>query len=197
MAGAAGGGRRMPEGRLHRAVLLDGCPGRLARRGEADNLIAHRQIYQALKTTLHEVARRVRDLVALLPGGPSTVASPAQADLRRPDEAGRLATGTLAEASRAALARPDKKLAPASFPGSMLPSSILERAAELPSTVTVAFGHARPEIEQKAVTLLAGHRQQLDSGAREQIAAATDSIPPGLRSQLAAPLGPAEPGEPG
>jgi hypothetical protein len=98
------------EGRLDRAVLLSGCLGRLLRGGMADNLIAYRQIYQALQTTLDEVAGRVRDLVALLPDAPTTVASLAQADLRRLAEAGRLATGTLAETSRAALARPEKKL---------------------------------------------------------------------------------------
>lgn len=155
------------EGRLDRAAILDACLGRLLRGGTASQLRAYRQIYQALQITLDEAAGRVRDLVTLLAGAPSPMALAAQADLRRLDKARRLATDALAEASRAALLRPEKKLAATQL--SWLRTAIRQqpdRAAKLLPVLTVALGHARPEIQQKAVELLAKYRQHCPPAVR-------------------------------
>jgi Family of unknown function (DUF6493) len=178
------------EGRLDRGVLIDACLRRLLRGGTPTELRTYVQIYQALQVSVDEAGTRVRDLVPLLPDSPSTVAALAQSELRRIDEAGRLAAGALEEASRAALFRPEKKLAIGQL---SWVEAVIKRSAdlapELLCAVTVAFGHPAPEVQQRAVTLLARHARRLDAEARAQAAAAADGLPGDLRSRLAEVLG--------
>jgi hypothetical protein len=178
------------EGRLDRAAVLDGCLGRLLRGGTANAVRAYQQIYDALRVTLDELADRAQVLVRLLPDAPSTVAGLAHAELRRLDQAGRLPTGTLAETSRAVLFRSEKKLATTQL-GWI--EAVLKRdpgsADELLSTVTVAFGHAAPAIQQRAVALLTKHASRLSAGDREQITLAAVALPADLRTTLAVALG--------
>lgn len=178
------------EGRLDRGVIFDGCLRRLLRGGTPTQLRAYLQIYQGLRVSVDEAAARTHDLIALLPDSVSTVAALAQAELRRIDEAGRLPAGALAEASGAALFRPEKKLAAAQL--SWLEAVIKQnpdRAPGLLPEVTVAFGHPAPEVQQKAVALLARHAKHLDAQARAQAAEAADALPGDLRNRLAEVLG--------
>jgi Family of unknown function (DUF6493) len=178
------------EGRLDRAVIIDACLGRLLRGGTPTQLRTYLQIYHALQVSLDEATTRTRDLLPLLPDSVSTVAGLAQAELRRIDEAGRLATETLAQASQATLFRPEKKLAAAQL--SWLEAVIKrspDRAPELLPALTVAFGHPAPEVQQKAVALLSRHARHLSAQARAQAAEAADGLPDDLRRRLAGVLG--------
>jgi hypothetical protein len=178
------------EGRLDRGLIIDACLGRMLRGGTPGQLRTYLQIYQGLQVGVDEAATRTRDLLALLPDSLSTVAALAQAELHRIDEAGMLTTQTLAQASRSALSRPEKKLAAAQL--SWLGAAIgrdLGRAPALLSAVTVAFGHPASEIQQQAVALLAQHAQRLDAETRAQAAAAACSLPGDLHSRLTGVLG--------
>jgi hypothetical protein len=176
--------------RLDRGVILDACLRRLLRGGTPTQMRTYQQIYEGLGVSVDEAAARTGDLLSLLPDAPSTVAALAQAGLRRVEEAGRLPAEALAEACRAALFRPEKKVAAAQL--SWLEAAIKQdpgRAPALLAEVTVAFGHPAPEVQQKAVALLARHSKLLDPEARAQAAAAADGLPSDLRDRLAGILG--------
>jgi hypothetical protein len=178
------------EGRLDRGVLIGACLGRLLRGGTPAQLRAYTQVYEGLRVSVDEAAARAGDLLSLLPDAPPTVAALAQAELRRIDEAGRLAAGALAEACRAALFRPEQKLAAAQL--SWLRAAIKRDPGQAPgllSTVAVAFAHPAPEIQQKAVALLARHAKLLDAEARARASAAAGSLPGDLRGRIGGILG--------
>ena len=98
------------EGRVDRAVLLDGVLGRFLRGDQVAALRAFVVLHDELAPTEAELTTRVTRYVRLLPDAHSTVAALAHRALRRVDDTGRLELDTLLHGSGQLLARPEKML---------------------------------------------------------------------------------------
>jgi hypothetical protein len=188
------------DGRLPRTMLVDRCLGRLLRGGRPGELRGFLLLHQALDPDLDEVAARARDYARLLADGPSAVAVTAQRALRRLDDGGRLEPGLLAEASRAALFRPEKALVRAQL--SWLDAVARrrpDRAGELLGVVSVAFAQEAPELQSRALALLVRHARHADHQVRAGLLEAAAALPADLRQEAALALGgpvPANPSPP-
>jgi hypothetical protein len=184
-------------GRLDRAMLLDGCLGRLLGGGGPAELRGFLLLHQALDPDLEEVGARARDYARLLADGPSPVAQVAQRALRRVDDAGRLEPGLLVEATRAVLARPETTLVRGQL--SWLDAAARrhpDRAGDLLAAVSVAFAQDRSGLQARALALVARHLRHADQAARAELLAAAAVLPADLRQRAGAALGGRVPTEP-
>lgn len=157
-------------------------------------------LHEALDPDLDEVAARARDYARLLADGPSAVAVAAQRALRRLDDRGRLEPGLLAEASRAALFRPEKALVRTQLSWlDAVARRSPDRAGELLGAVSVAFAQESAALQSRALALLMRHARHADQETRAGLLEAAAALPADLRQQAAAALGgpvPADPSPP-
>lgn len=146
------------EGRLDRAMLLDGTLDRLVRGDRPNALRPFTALHDALAPTPAEQADRVLDYAQLLPVAPGPVATLGQRALRAADEIGRLELETLLDASTGVLLRKEKTLVKAQL-------SWLDKVArreparlgDIMTTVAVAFGHTALDLQERALTIVGKH----------------------------------------
>jgi hypothetical protein len=142
---------RLFEGRLDRAMLLDGCVGRLRRGDRPAALRAFVALLDGLAPTVEEAAARALDLVRLLPDAPSTVVAQAQKLLRQVDDAGRLEVDTLLEVSEQVLTHTEKGLVKTQLRWlGAVAKRVPERAGEIAGVVSVACDHPAADIQELA-----------------------------------------------
>ena len=175
------------EGLVERAVLLDGCLARLQRGGTLNDCAGLKQIHDLLAPDLDEVSARAADYAALMPDSPSPVATMAQEQLRRLDEARRLDLDVLLDVSRAVFVRSEKKLGRAQL--SWL-DKVVRRAPEALSAVATAFGHDARDVQERAVKLVLKHG--VDPAVRDELADAATALPADLRERASGVLGEVE-----
>jgi Family of unknown function (DUF6493) len=186
--------RLAAEGHLERAMLLDRCLGRLLRGGRPTELRGFLLLHQALDPGVDEVAARVRDYARLLPDAPAPVATLAQRELRRLDDAGRLDPDVLLEASRAVLFREEKQLVRAQL--AWLDALARRRgdlAGQVVGATAVAFGQQAADLQQRALSLALRHARRADDAARAELLRAASALPVDLRRRAAEALGGAAP----
>ncbi|MEW9527673.1 DUF6493 family protein [Microbispora sp. NPDC049125] len=174
------------DGRIDRAMLLDGCVSRFLRGGTPLELRFFVRLHRALAPAEREIAPRVRDYLRLLPAAPGTVAELALGHLR---EIPALSPGEFGEAMEALMYRPEKKLVRAGL--SWLAQSIRlgpEYAGAAAGALATAFGHEASDIQEQAVRLAVRHAAHLDPAAIRDAAAA---LPADLRARLGVPEDPA------
>ncbi|NUU22270.1 MAG: hypothetical protein HOV68_12275, partial [Streptomycetaceae bacterium] len=151
-------------------------------------------VYEVLEVTDDELASRSTTLLRLLPDAPSTVASAAQAALRRLDEAGRLDAEQVAEACTAAFFRPEKKLVRAQF--TWLDKAVKrhpDRVGDLLATVPTVFTQSAADLHDRALKSLDKHLPKLPdaqaTAVRGELRAVVDALTGPARAQVAALLG--------
>ncbi|WP_225844112.1 DUF6493 family protein [Streptomyces albus] len=174
LAGLAG------EGRLSREMLIDGCLSRLLAGGRPGVLKGFLALLTALDLTEDERAAHTLTWVRMLPDAHPLVAARAQKILAGLDDAGRLETEHLVEASEAALFRPEKKLVRAQL--SMLDKAMKRqrsRTDELLRVAAEAFGHEEHSLQERALALVVRHRKHASGTALAGLAASAGrSAPP-------------------
>ncbi|WP_428962337.1 DUF6493 family protein [Micromonospora fluostatini] len=144
------------EGVVDRAMLIDGCLGRLLRGDKTAALRSFVILLDQLQPTTAEVTARTTDYLRLLTDAPAPVATMAQKALRElPD----LALESILDASREVLFRPDKTLVKAQLTwlDRLARKPYRERAAEIAEVIAVATEHPAVELRDRASALAARH----------------------------------------
>ncbi|MFK3984043.1 DUF6493 family protein [Micromonospora sp. NPDC050397] len=178
------------EGRVDRAVLLDGVLGRFLRGDRLAALRAYAVLHDELAPTEAELTERVGRYVRLLPDAHSTIAGLAQAALRRLDEAGGLELDTLLHGSSQLLARPEKMLVKAQLGWlDRVAKRERDRAGEVLESVAVAFGHDALDVQERALTIVLRHARRLDPPTRGRLAELATGLAGDLPARAAAALG--------
>ncbi|CAL9330576.1 DUF7824 domain-containing protein [Streptomyces sp. enrichment culture] len=178
------------EGRLSRDMLIDGCLSRLLAGGRPGVLRGFLALLTALDLTEDERAAHTLAWVRMLPDAHPLVAARAQVILAGLDDAGRLETEHLVEASEAALFRPEKKLVRAQL--SMLDKAMRRqrsRTDELLRVAAEAFGHEEHSLQERALALVVRHRKHASGTALAGLAASAGRLGPDLRKRAAEALG--------
>ncbi|MEE1943436.1 DUF6493 family protein, partial [Streptomyces sp. TRM 70361] len=178
------------EGRLDRAALIDDCLSRLLRSGRREEMSGFHLLLIHLDPTEEEYAGRVTVLLRMLSDAPTDIAVHAQETLVALDTAGRLDAGQLAEASRAALFRREKKLVRAQL--KWLDTAARrdrERAGAVVLAAADALGHQDTAIQELALDLIARHLPHAGDAVSGELAAAAEAVSPVLRPRAAELLG--------
>ncbi|MEU1803994.1 DUF6493 family protein [Streptomyces sp. NPDC019937] len=178
------------EGLLGRGMMIDGCLARLLRGGRPGVVKGFLALLNDLDLTEDERAAHTLTWVRMLPDGHALVAARAQEVLAELDEAGRLETEHLAEASRAALFRPEKKIVRAQL--TMLDKAMKRdraRTDELLPVAAEAFGHEEHSLQEKALALAVRHRRHAGDEALAELAASAELLPSDLRKRAAEAFG--------
>ncbi|MFD7918748.1 DUF6493 family protein [Streptomyces sp. NPDC059740] len=178
------------EGRLSREMLIDGCLSRLTRGGRLGIVRGFLVLLTALDLTEDERAARTLSWVRMLPDAPALAAARAQEVLAGLDEAGRLETEHLVEASRAALFRPEKKIVRAQL--AMLDKAMKRVRANTDTLLPVAaeaFGHEEHSLQDRALALVVRHRRHAGDAALAEVAASAQQLAPDLRQRAAEAFG--------
>lgn len=172
------------EGRLDRAVLLNGVLGRLLRGDRPGALRPFLVLHDLLAPTPDEVAVRSSAYLRLLADGPGPVARAAQRTLR---QAGDVAEPeALWEAARTVLARPEKALVRAQVSWlDRLARQHPDRAPDIGAVLAVAAGHPDAGLRERALTLAQRHGHRPVAVA--SVAEARDDLPPPLPAAAAPP----------
>ncbi|MET8130097.1 DUF6493 family protein [Streptomyces sp. NPDC005065] len=185
------------EGRLSREMLIDGCLSRLLRGGSRLGMVkGFLALLTALDLTEDERAAHTITWVGILPDAHALVAARAQEVLAGLDEAGRLETEYLVEASRAALFRPEKKIVRAQL--TMLDKAIKRdrsRTNELLPAAAEAFSHEEHSLQERALALIVRHRKHASGAVLAEIAASAEQLAPDLRERAAEAFGEAITGQ--
>jgi hypothetical protein len=178
------------EGLLSREMLVEGCLSRLLRGGRLGIVKGFLALLTALDLTADERAAHTLTWVRMLSGGHSLAAARAQETLAELDEAGRLETEHLVEASRAALLRPEKKTVRAQL--AMLDKAIKRDRSltdELLPVASEAFGHEEHSLQDKALALAVRHRKHAGDAVLAELAASAELLPSDLRERAAEAFG--------
>jgi hypothetical protein len=189
--------RLAAEGVLDRASLLDRCLGRLLRGGRSAALGGFVALHEALVPALDELAARTRDYLRLLPDAQPAVAALAQRALRQLDDAGRLDTSVVVEASRAVLFRAERKLVRAQL--AWLDAAGRRRRnrpdelAELLGVTVVALGQDAAQLQERALSLIRRHAGHATPTGRAALLHAGEGLADDVRHRLAEALGDAAP----
>ncbi|MER6363533.1 DUF6493 family protein [Kitasatospora sp. NPDC001527] len=179
------------EGLLDRAELIDLCLGLLLRGERPGNLRGFLRLYAELAPDAEEVTARARDHVRLAADGAPTAAKAAQEALRSVDL--RLSAELFTELTAEVLARPEKALATVQLGWA---DAVLRRdpvrADDLLPALAVAFAHPAPEVQERALRLVAGRlADTADPATAESVRGAAAALGPALRADaqrlLAAP----------
>ncbi|MBU8861321.1 MULTISPECIES: hypothetical protein [unclassified Micromonospora] len=172
------------EGRLDRAVLLNGVLGRLLRGDRPGALRPFLVLHDLLAPTPDEVAVRSSAYLRLLADGPGPVARTAQRTLR---QAGDVAEPeALWEAARTVLARPEKALVRAQVSWlDRLARQHPDRAPEIGAVLAAAAAHPDAGLRERALTLARRHGHRPVAVAT--VAEARDDLPPPLPAAAAPP----------
>ncbi|MGI5500479.1 hypothetical protein [Lentzea sp. CA-135723] len=165
--------------RTDRGRLLDGCLAGLRQGGQGE-VLGFLDLHRAIGVTVEEAAAHVRDYVALLPDSRSTVATAAQDQLKRVDDAGRLDFGLLTEASRWVFARTEKKLVRAQL--AWLANHARARPDEVVLTAAALFSHESDDLRGQAVDLVA--RTPVSDATRAELTAPAARLPADLAARL-------------
>ncbi|MFD4675607.1 DUF6493 family protein [Lentzea sp. NPDC058450] len=166
--------------RADRTVLLDGVLARLQQGGRAREMEGFLALHEVLQVTVDEVTEHARDYVAMLPDSRTTVATLAQQELKRADEAGGLDFELLADASRWVFGRSDKKLIRAQLTwlgkhAKSTPDGVALAAAEL-------FAHESDDLRGQAVKLIV--KTNVSAATRAELLTLAEQLPPDLAAQL-------------
>lgn len=180
-------------GGYDRAIMLADCLGRL---GEGDRPGALRPfvaLHRMMEPTLDETARRAQQYIGLLSSPHSTVAAIGQETLRALDDAGRLETGAVAEATFAVLARTEKKLV---RPQLAWLDAALKRKPdpELYAALLTGLGSPATDLAELTLTIAIRHLPAIGAAGRELLADAAVLLDGDLRRRADAVLGDAAPG---
>jgi hypothetical protein len=178
------------EGLLSREMLVEGCLSRLLRGGRLGIVKGFLALLTALDLTADEREAHTLTWVRMLSGGHSLAAARAQEKLAELDEAGRLETEHLVEASRAALFRPEKKIVRAQL--AMLDKAIKHDRSltdELLPVTAEAFGHEDHSLQGKALALAVRHRKHAGDAVLAELAASAELLPSDLRERAVEAFG--------
>ncbi|WP_446215592.1 hypothetical protein [Micromonospora sp. IBHARD004] len=163
------------EGRVDRAVLLDGVLGRLLRGDRPVALRPFLALHDLLTPTPEEVAARASAYLRLLADGPGPVATTALRTLRDPGDA--LELESLLDAARAVLTRPEKALVRAQLSWlDKLARQQPDRAAEIAAALAVAAEHPAADLRDRAVALAQRHGHRPVRSVAVTVAG--DELPP-------------------
>ncbi|MEU8423533.1 DUF6493 family protein [Micromonospora sp. NPDC048835] len=190
--GFSGAGQPVPaalaalarEGRLDRAVLLDGVLGRLLRGDRPGALRPFLALHEELRPGPDEVATRVDGYLRLLADGPGPVAGAAQRALRDADS--QVDVDALLDTARVVLGRPEKALVRAQLSWlDRLARRRPEHRARIAEVLATGTGHPAADLRDRAAALAQrhGHRPV----ATVTVAAAGDELPPPVSPAPAAP----------
>ncbi|MEU0876977.1 DUF6493 family protein [Lentzea sp. NPDC005914] len=166
--------------RADRTVLLDGCLARLQQGGGAKEMEGFLALHEELQVTLDETAEHARDYLAMLPDSRSTVATLAQTQLKRLDEAGRLDFGLLCDASSRVFGRTEKKLIRAQL--TWLAKHARTNPDEVVLTVAELFAHESDDLRGQAVKLIAKHLGNVSD--KTELRARAEHLPADLAAQF-------------
>jgi hypothetical protein len=178
------------QGALDRAELLDRCLGKLLRGDRPGNLRGFVLLAERLAPGPDEVAARLATYVALAGRGAGPSARLAQNALRELDAAGRLGSVTLAELSKAVLARPERSLVATQL--SWIDAAIRRDrgcAPELLHAAGVAFAHPAVTIQERALRVVVRHLKHLDAEQTAQLHDAAAQLDAVLRDEALRVLG--------
>ncbi|MEH0818876.1 MULTISPECIES: hypothetical protein [unclassified Micromonospora] len=172
------------EGRLDRAVLLNGVLGRLLRGDRPGALRPFLILHDLLAPTPDEVAVRSSAYLRLLADGPGPVARTAQRTLRDAGDAAE--PEALWEAARTVLARPEKALVRAQVSWlDRLARQHPDQAPEIGAVLAVAADHPDAALRERALTLAQRHGHRPVAVAT--VVEARDDLPPPLPAAAAPP----------
>ncbi|MFJ8754199.1 DUF6493 family protein [Streptomyces sp. NPDC102441] len=172
------------EGLLSREMLIDGCLSRLLRGGRLGIVKGFLALLTALDLTEDERAAHTLTWVRMVPNTPALTAGRAQEVLAGLDEAGRLESEHLVEASRAALFRPEKKIVRAQL--AMLDKAMRRersRTDELLPVAAEAFGHEEHSLQERSLALAVRHRKHASGAVLAELAASAPQLAPDLRTR--------------
>ncbi|MDG4838623.1 hypothetical protein O7631_19095 [Micromonospora sp. WMMD967] len=172
------------EGRLDRALLLDGVLGRLLRGDRPGALRPFLALHELLTPTGSEVTARASAYLRLLADAPGPVAAAAQRTLRTVGDGVELAA--LLDTSRIVLTRPEKALVRGQLSWlDLLARQRPERAADIAEVLAVGADHAAADLRDRAVTLARRHGHQPPVAVTVVIAG--DELPPRTPAVAALP----------
>jgi hypothetical protein len=178
------------EGRLDRAVLLDGCLARFLRGGTLPQLRGFVQLHNALEPTEAEIEARTLDYARLLPDAPTAVATLAQAALRGLDGAGRLELDTLLAGSTAVLGRADRTLVRTQLSWlDKVARRERDRVGEVLTTVAEAFGQEGVALQERALAIVEAHASLCTPEVRARLAARAADLSADLPARARSFLG--------
>ncbi|MEV6239225.1 DUF6493 family protein [Lentzea sp. NPDC051838] len=163
-----------------RATLYDGVLARLQQGGGAKEMDGFLALHADVQPTMDEMAEHARDYVAMLPDSRSPVATLAQAQLKRLDEAEKLDFELLCEASRWVFGRTEKKLIRAQL--TWLAHHAKAHPGEVALTVAELFAHESDDLRGQAVKLIAKHLPKVRDTT--ELLARAEQLPPDLAAQL-------------
>ncbi|WP_394620369.1 DUF6493 family protein [Lentzea sp. JNUCC 0626] len=165
---------------MDRGPLIDGCLAHLQQGGGQAETAGWLDLHRAIGLTVEEAAARVRDYVAMLPDSRSTVATAAQNQLKRVDDAGKLDFGLLTEASRRVFGRTEKKLVRPQL--AWLANHAKAHPDEVALTAADLFTHASDDVRGQAVKLVAQLR--VSDETRAELRTLAEHLPADLAAQL-------------
>ncbi len=177
--------RLAEHGVLDRAEMIDRCLARLLRGGRTADQRGFLTVLQAFAPTAEENAARVGSYLALL-DALGTVAVHAQQVLAELDAAGPLAPGLLGEASATVLFRTEKKLVRTQL--SWLDKAARRdpaRSGEVVLAAADAFGHPDPDVQDRALKVIARHIDAAGEGVLPQLREAADVLNPAYTARAA------------
>lgn len=180
------------DGLLDREDLLDTALDVLLRGGKRDHLALFLSLHEALRPSLDDIEPRLRTYVSLLADGGSPAASAAQRRLRGLDEGGRLDVDSVLDASRGALARPEKGIAVAQLVWlEKLGVRHPDRGDDVALALADAFAHERRDVQERALTALRRtiSHAALAVGTLEHLRVAAAALPPTLHADASDVLG--------
>ncbi|MGX2998485.1 DUF6493 family protein [Streptomyces sp. JNUCC 64] len=178
------------KGVLDRASMLDACVARLLRGGRLHDQRVFLKLLEALAPTREERRARVADWTALVADALAPVAGHAQTVLGALALDGDLTPRQIAEMSRGALFRAEKKLVRAQLIllGKVLAASP-DAAVELLPAVTDVFEHEDTGFQERALKLVEKHVGRVDGDTRAGLLGAAGRLSPSLRARAATALG--------
>lgn len=171
------------EGHVDRTIVMRIAHQALLRGGSPGQLRPHVKILQALAPTLDEIARDAPDLVRLVSGTPSFVASYALDGLRTLDKQSPLEFATVRELTAAVFARSEKGLATKQLTWIAARAKDPDRVDDVCTSVAEALAHERPDVQEQALKLLERLWPTATPATRDAIAFALDGVAPRLREQ--------------
>jgi hypothetical protein len=172
------------EGTLDRHELLDLCLGKLLRGDRPGNLRGFVLLTLRLAPSVDEIAARLATYVALAARGAAPSARLAQAGLKELDAAGRLGTVTLAEVSKAVLARPEKSLVATQL--SWVDAAVRRNRGAAPAllrAVSAAFSHPAVTVQERALRVVMRHLRHLTTTEIAELREAARELDAVLRDE--------------
>ncbi|GLY51129.1 DUF6493 family protein [Lentzea sp. NBRC 102530] len=163
-----------------RGLLVDRCLANLQAGGPKNEVTGLLELHRALGVTVEEATAHARDYVAMLPDSRSTVATAAQDQLKRVDDAGKLDFGLLTEASRWVFGRTEKKLVRAQL--AWLANHAKAHPDEVALTAADLFTHASDDLRGQAVKLVAGI--QVGDETRAELLTLAEQLPADLAQRF-------------